>query len=458
LSRRPSLTFRLTALFALTSVVVLAGLGVFIVAAIERHFNEQDDQLLRNELQLVHAIVHEKGVDAIADTFGASLHDHPGFFVDIRTAGDSPAAYSTLGDSSALLLSAAATHAPGTPFMAGEPGAHRAFRAIKAMIPSSGASAPLQVLVAVDTSVHEHFFHDFRNTLMLYTAAAALLTIVLGWWVARQGLSPLRAMAASARAVTSQNFDVRMPVDDMPAEMANLARPLNAMLERLQGDFARLTEFSSDLAHELRTPISNLLIQSQVVLTQDRTAPAYREVLESYAEELQRLARTISDMLFLAQTENGITLPTVEDLDVAAEVQGLFEFYEALAEEKQVRLQCSGAGGIRGDRLMLRRALSNLLSNALRYTPAGGAVIVRIQPSAGHVQISVDNDGQDIPPDVLPHLFDRFFRGDKSRAQLESGSAGLGLAITRAIVQAHGGTVAVTSQGGKTSFILVFPA
>lgn len=457
MKRGHSLTLRLTALFALTSVLVLTGLSIFIVTAIERHFNEQDDQLLRNELQLVQAVVQEKGVKVIADTFGTSLHDHPGFYVDIRTPGTSSAIYSTLGESAAKILPIANAHVLGTLFSVAL-GNHHAFRAIKTKISPPVTPAQLQIVVAVDTSVHAHFFHGFRNTVIAYTSAAALLTIILGWWVARQGMAPLRAMASRAQAVTSKNFDVRMPEDEMPTEMADLAHRLNAMLQRLQNDFNRLTEFSSDLAHELRTPISNLLTQSHVILNQERTAQDYRTVIESYSEELQRLARTISDMLFLAQTENGITLPTMENLEIAAEVRGLFDFYDALAEERQVRMQLIGEGSIQGDRLMLRRAVSNLLSNALRYTPPSGVITVLIQSSEGFTSLKVSNDGEDIPPNTLPYLFDRFFRGDKSRVQLEGGSVGLGLAITRAIVQAHGGTITVSSQGGKTSFNLILPA
>ncbi|WP_019939736.1 heavy metal sensor histidine kinase [Bordetella sp. FB-8] len=454
--RQHSLTFRLTTLFALTSVLVLAGLGLFIASAIEKHFDAQDDQLLHNELQLIRTLVQEKRTQSIPDIVGQALRTHPGFYVDIRET-DGHLIYSTLGHARSSIVFETALHAAGSPFAVSVDGNH-AFRAIQAEIIRPEASKPLRVLIAVDTDIHAHFFHDFLITLMLYTAAAALLTIILGWWVARQGLAPLRAMAIKAQVITAQNFDERMPVDAMPAEMADLAQRLNAMLERLQQDFMRLTEFSTDLAHELRTPISNLLTQSQVVLTQDRSAQAYRDVIASYSEELQRLARMISDMLFLAQTENGITLPNTERLNLETEVKNIFDFYDAMAEEKQVKLLCIGTGVIQGDRLMLRRALNNLLSNALRYTPSGGHITVRIEHDAQEIRLCVDNEGNDISPEVLPHLFDRFFRADKSRAHLESGSAGLGLAITRAIVQAHNGVVSVTSQDGRTTFTLCFSA
>ncbi len=182
-------------------------------------------------------------------------------------------------------------------------------------------------------------------------------------------------MASRASGVTANKLDARMPVAAVPLEMADLAATLNAMLARLQDDFRRLSEFSSDLAHELRTPITNLMTQTHVVLSQPREAAKYREVLVSNAEELQLLGRMVSDMLYLAKMEHGITLPSEEAISVADEVQALFDFYEALAEDKGVSLQLRGQAKIAGDRLMLRRALSNLLSNALRYTPQGNGGI-----------------------------------------------------------------------------------
>lgn len=162
-------------------------------------------------------------------------------------------------------------------------------------------------------------------------------------------------------------------------EMADLATTLNEMLRRLKEEFDRLSEFSSDLAHELRTPINNLMTQTQVTLSQARSSEEYQDILASNAEEYQRLARMVADMLFLAKADHGLILPSTERIAVHDEAQALFDFYEALAEEKQVRLQLIGTAEITGDRLMLRRALSNLLSNAIRYTPPGELVVVDIQ-------------------------------------------------------------------------------
>ena len=239
--------------------------------------------------------------------------------------------------------------------------------------------------------------------------------------------------------------------------MADLAHELNRMLDRLQDDFQRLTDFASDLAHELRTPISNLLTQTQVVLASKRDAATYRDILASNAEEFQRLARMVSDMLFLAKTERGVSLPRKEQFSAQQESYALLEFYEAVAEEKQIHLKLKGDGLVDGDRLMFHRAVSNLLSNALRYTPHAGMVTIDIETAASWTLVTVENTGQDIDPKVLPRLFDRFYRADPSRAHPDSDGSGLGLAITRAIAEAHGGSITATSADGRTRFTLKFP-
>lgn len=315
----------------------------------------------------------------------------------------------------------------------------------------------LQVLIAADTKHHTQFLNGLRSSLTLYVTAAIIVCGLLSWFAARQGLAPLREMKSRAAVVTSQKLSERMPVEAVPVEMADLAQELNRMLDRLQDDFQRLTDFSSDLAHELRTPISNLLTQTQVALATKRDAATYRDILASNAEEFQRLARMVSDMLFLAKTERGVDLPHKERFSARQEVQALLEFYEAVAEEKHIQFKLDGNGNVDGDRLMFRRAMSNLLSNALRYTPDAGDITISISTAEHATSVTVENTGQDIDPKILPRLFDRFYRADPSRAHPDSDGSGLGLAITRAIAQAHGGSVMAKSSHGQTRFTLRFP-
>ncbi|QNB06106.1 heavy metal sensor histidine kinase [Herbaspirillum frisingense] len=453
--RQRSLTVRLTALFALASTVVLVGLGLLIMCTVAKHFTDQDEQLLEKELELIRMVLNERGAGVITSTFGEALHNHPGFFVHISSIDGQPI-YSTFADATQPILAAAKHVASGHSF-AVDAGQHKEFQAIKAHLKDDKSGKQLQVIVAVDTEIHDHFMRNFQTTLILYVAGSVLIVVLLSWWAARRGLTPLRAMSDKVQAVSSHNFGERIPIETLPIEIADLAAKLNAMLERLQQDFHRITNFSTDIAHELRTPITNLLTQTDVVLTQQRTNEAYQDTLSSNAEELQRLARTISDMLFLAQTENGISLPSYEPLKLQEEITELLDFYDALAEEKAVNLHLTGDAIVRGDRLMVRRALSNLISNAMRYTPAAGSITVSIAKSEGDVLVAVENDGPEIPTEHLPHLFDRFYRADKSRTKLDTDSTGLGLSITLAIMQAHQGDVTVCSSHGITRFTLRFP-
>jgi two-component system heavy metal sensor histidine kinase CusS len=313
------------------------------------------------------------------------------------------------------------------------------------------------VAVATDITHHEHFMSSFRTTLWSVVILAAILTGFLGWIAVRRGLAPLQAIKREAASITAHRLDSRLATDSIPTELADLAETLNEMLARLEGSFRRLSDFSSDLAHELRTPVSNLLTQTQVTLSKARTSDEYRDVLASNVEEFERLSRMIADMLFLAKSENDLIIPNRESVDLALEVEGLLEYYGVLADEKHVELGYVGSGVVWGDRLMIRRAISNLLSNAVRHAPHGGRVAVRIDDSDQRVaKLVVENTGDTIPAEHMERLFDRFYRVDTSRQYLGEG-AGLGLAITRSIARAHNGEIQGRSGDGITAFELTLP-
>jgi two-component system heavy metal sensor histidine kinase CusS len=264
-------------------------------------------------------------------------------------------------------------------------------------------------------------------------------------------------MSAVARGISAQSLNARLPEEQIPPELAEMAHSFNAMLARLDDSFQRLSAFSADIAHELRTPLSNLLTHTQVTLTRPRPIEDYREALHSNLEELQWMAQLVNDMLYLAKADHGLLMPKREPLELADETDVLLEFFAPLAEDAGVKLTREGHARIEGDRSMLRRALSNLLDNALRFTPAEGYVSLRIvdQPSA--VRISVENSGEGISAELLPRLFDRFYRADPARQEGSSEHAGLGLAITQSIVRAHGGQIHCESEAGWTRFVIELP-
>jgi two-component system heavy metal sensor histidine kinase CusS len=296
----------------------------------------------------------------------------------------------------------------------------------------------------------------FMKTLWFFVAGAAALTGVLGWAAVRSVLAPLRAMRDQAKDVTALQLSQRLAVDAVPYEMAQLAQSLNEMLERLEIAFRRLSDFSSDIAHELRTPLSNLLTQTQVALSRARSADEYRGILESNAEELEHMARMIADMLLLAKAENEFLVPNRELVNLPEEVQTLFDYYEALADEKHIQLRRFGVGKVSADRLMLRRAIGNLLSNAVRHANPNTSININIDVLDEGVSIAVENIGETIAPEYQERIFDRFFRVDPSRQRSTEGT-GLGLAIAKSVVVAHGGTIKVRSAGGVTAFTVLLP-
>ena len=458
---RLTLTARLTALYTLVSATVLLGLGGLTVLAVQAHFDELDQATLRDK---VHLIQELGSTSASLHEFTARLHDvmhsHPGLLVSVRNADGILFRSESMHADGSEAASAHGAHLPSAEQQATAsaalPPAH--WQTVQDSLPSpEPGGGTLSVLTALDPIHHTHFMGQFQLILWAYVALATLASGLLGWLAARNGLAPLRAMKARAQAVSAHRLDERMPVDAVPVELADLAQSLNDMLLRLQADFERLSAFSSDLAHELRTPISNLLTETQVTLSQKRTADDYRNTLASNSEELQRLARMVSDMLFLAKTEHGLALPHPETITLETEVAALADFYEALAADKCLQLVTEGTAQMEGDRLMVRRALSNLLSNAIRHSPEHGQVCIAIRSTPQGAEVSVGNQGEAIAPDVLPRLFDRFYRADTARRHPASDGAGLGLAITRAIMQAHGGTVSASSEHGINRFTLVFP-
>jgi two-component system heavy metal sensor histidine kinase CusS len=297
----------------------------------------------------------------------------------------------------------------------------------------------------------------YRNQIALAVAVAFLSIAGLGYLALRRGLRPLRAMAAQAARVTPASLDQRLNLADTPHELREVAASFNAMLDRLADGYQRLTQFSADLAHEIRTPIGALMGNCQVALYQRRTPEEYETVLASGLEELERLSRLVENILFLARADNAQSALAYANLDLDAELQRVAEYFEGLAEERGIRLQCRGAGGVRADAILFRRALGNLVANAVRYANADSVVTLSTETGEDAVLIHVDNRGTPIPPDLLHKLFDRFYRADLSRSA-SSDASGLGLAIVRAIMALHGGSArADSSPDGRIRFTLRYP-
>lgn len=459
MSGNPSLTVRLALLFAAVSTTVLLTIGTVIGYLVEEHFEMLDMVELTGTMTLVEHVVTRPDATTDAD-LARRLND--------ALVGHHGLSAAVLAKSGQMLFATADAEFPDAILHAGAGGLlarplhpvvweknGQVFRGIG----SSLTSGPRSYLVALalDLAHHQEFMAAFRRMLWAALALGVVLSSLLGWLAARRGLAPVKAIADIARGISAQRLDARLPMERVPIEIQDLVLSFNAMLARLEESFQRLSEFSSDIAHELRTPVSNLMTQTQVAVSKARSADEYREILYSNLEEYDRLARMIGDMLFIAKNDNRLLSVQKDAVELAPQIDQLMDFYQALADEQGVRMVRSGDARIVGDALMIRRALSNLLSNAIRHTDRGGVISIIIAPQpSGATEIRVENSGDAIPAEHLPRLFDRFYRVDPARRRSSDG-AGLGLAIVKAIVEVHGGSISVSSDSGKTSFVMRFP-
>ncbi|MBI2770369.1 MAG: heavy metal sensor histidine kinase [Burkholderiales bacterium] len=286
-----------------------------------------------------------------------------------------------------------------------------------------------------------------------------LMAIAIGaWLIARTSLAPLRHFNRLAALIGAETLGQRVSTAGLPMELVDLADEFNGMLERIDTGYRRLQEFSGDLAHEMRTPVATLLGRTQVALSHTRTVADLQQVLEGNVEELDRLSRLISDMLFIARAEGHENPMQLEDVDLGHEASKIADYLSLVAEERGVSVDVAGSAQVRADRILVQRAITNLVNNAIRHALAGSVVRVSVKVEAEHTRLVVANVGESIPPAHLERIFDRFYRVDSGRARTDGGT-GLGLAIVRSIMSAHGGHVTAQSEpGGETIFTLTFPS
>jgi two-component system heavy metal sensor histidine kinase CusS len=295
----------------------------------------------------------------------------------------------------------------------------------------------------------------YRLSFWAILAAISVLFPVVGYRIARHGIRPVEEIAATARRITSTNLRERIGAGGYPLELASLAATFNEMLERLEESFERISRFSADIAHDLRTPVNNIRGEAEVALARARTVEEYRELNESTLEEAVRLSDLIGDLLFLARAEKPLTGLRRERVDVGELLTTVRDYYEAIATDGGISLVAyESAEPVTAnlDRSLILRAVSNLVSNAIAHTPMGGSVSLTVIAIDEEIRIEVSDTGIGIPAEALPKVFDRFFRVDPSRSKA-SGGTGLGLAIVRSIMTLHGGSAEIASQLGRGTIV-----
>lgn len=459
-----SITARLVFLYSACAFAILLASSLFLYETLTINLDHEKERFLADEITTLRQIqeVHPEIAGSLTEEIESEADPRHflRFYVRILERGQRLLETPRMGE----LLPPAIFPAP----VSDDPAPAQSMRytsadgehyLIMAALAHAGASAaPREVQIGILTSSREVIASSYRKDMAWIMILGTLLSTVAGGLIARRGMRPLRAIATRARGITASQLHERVGAAEWPAELAHLARAFDDMLERLEQSFLRLSQLSADLAHELRTPINNLMGEAEVALSRERGSVAYQRVIESSLEEFGRLSRLIDSMLFLARAEGTDSPLQLIGLEARDELDRVREFYDALAEQSGVKIRCSGAATLRADPILFRRALSNLLSNALNHTGPGGTVELRALAGGDWVDVQVADTGRGVEAQHLPRLFDRFYRADQARAGHHRGT-GLGLALVRSIVDLHQGSATIESQLGLgTTVTLRFPS
>ena len=448
-----SITFRVVLFVAITAIFSLSVIGTLIYSSIDHHFIQQDIgelKVINHSIETTLSQQHNTNLP-LANALSKAVAGHHGVYFQVNSqAGEliysnSPRGFSQLNIPLPTTIG----------FNSENITKHSIGKSIYRVLVTNYRSqqANYKITAAIDMSFHMQFLSHFKQSIWIIMLCSGLMVLLAAWFAVYQGLNPLRGLSRKMQDIQSDNFEIRLDEAQIPTELINMVRSFNLMLDRLQNEFLRLSNFSTDIAHELRTPLTNIITQSQVGLSRPRTLEEYQELLFSNLEELDRLTKMVSDMLWLAKTQNGLIKPEQQILNSDTEIAALFEYFDALAEEENITFIKIGKNlTFYCDKLHFRQLISNLLSNAMRYTTKGLAITVSMTTTSnGQACISVINPGEKIPAEHIPYLFDRFYRPDKSRTRHSDG-AGLGLAIVKALVETNAGKIDVTSNDEATCF------
>ncbi|MCA9264632.1 MAG: heavy metal sensor histidine kinase [Planctomycetales bacterium] len=450
-----SLAARLTVWYCASAFGLVVIATAILYWALVTNLDRQDDQFLIDEVHILRNLLAERPeyVDAIRQEveWESAARRYARVYVrlldaDGRTIAETPGMKEHLAvdsfpaavDETELAAGVDTVSSNGVPY-----------RLLTARAARDSIQGPVIIQIAVDRVQHRALITKYRTTLLLVLIVTLAASSLVAFLIARRGIQPITEVTATARRIRSTTLHERITTADFPSELSALADTFNEMLDRLQESFERLSRFSADIAHELRTPVNNMRGEAEVALSKARSLEEYRDALGSCLEESVRLGRIIDGLLLMARAETPEAELQRETIDVASELAALEEFYEAAATETGVRLKVVAKPGvqIRVNRPLVQRAIGNLVENALAHTPAGGQVRVSVAEENGAVSIVVSDTGTGIPAQDIPHLFDRFYRVEHDRSS-SSGGSGLGLAIVRSIAELHGGRVHLQSATG----------
>jgi heavy metal sensor kinase len=442
-----SIRWRLTLWNTLALAVVLLGFAALVYGLLRSALYEQIDHKLEAAWQQLEKDNRlSSSPDSRLRYWADELYEHNGIFTVIYTrAGNVRLRSVELSDAS-VPPSSAAVDEPALTDIA---------------VPVIGRQRVLDVRLTIAGEVHtvrlmtslaevDHELAELVAALLMAVPIAVAFSGAIGYLLARKALGPVEQLRRQTRQITAERLSERIPVLNPGDELGRLTETINDMIGRLELSFTEVRRFTADASHELRTPLAALRAEVEVALRQPAVSAEEQRLLGSILEECQRLTRLTDQLLTLCREDAGLSQRDDQDLDLAEVVRDATETMRPLAEEAGLRLQIEASGpiNIRGDVTRLRQVVYNLVQNAIKYTPAGGELIVRAHEQHGAAILIVRDTGVGIPAEHLPRVFDRFYRVDKARSR-ELGGTGLGLSIARSIVAAHGGTIKLESTPGQ---------
>lgn len=335
------------------------------------------------------------------------------------------------------------------------------FRAItlKTRTSASNGSLPVTIHVALDTTLDAGVVNQYAELSLFVLFGGLLASVFAGFWIVQAQLAPLRRLSSQVTNFEQSTLASRVDVYGLPTELAEFATQFNAMIERLERSYEQLKRYADDVAHELRTPLNRIQLEAEVALRNARTSEEYRDALSSALEDCEHLSGMVKSLLFIARAESGRAELNVRAFNVAEKLEAVRSFFEDSADEAGIslKLSCPQDLTLNADPALLQRAVSNLVANAIEHTPKGGEISLAATKNADEVVIEVADTGEGIAPEHQPYVFDRFFRGDAAR-RTEKDRVGLGLAITKSIVDLHRGRISLDSEPGRGArFLLHFP-
>ncbi|MDQ1763305.1 heavy metal sensor histidine kinase [Achromobacter aegrifaciens] len=444
-----SMEIRLTLLLGIIALVVSSIAGYTLFWALKREVQRQEITEVAGKLELINHLIGMQ-------TTLAQMQDLRGALDNIMVGHGNLKTWITLADGSVFYGEAPPVDV--RPLSGREIRLHSQdgwnMRGLR--VPLEGTLLPgAELTVAVNLRPGTQFLYAFATALVLICATWVGATLVLSAWAVRRSLSPIRRLSQQAARIQPDNLAVRLPEQGIDRELREFTHTFNGMLGRVQTAYQQMEGFNADVAHELRTPLATLISGAEVILSSPRSEQELREVLESNLEELEGLKALVNDMLFLARADGGEPAGDLQAVDVRREVARVAEYYEAALDEAGVSMTAHGAAILMANPRLLRRAIANLLSNAIRATPRGRGIDLYCITRQEEIEIRVRNPGAPIAAEALPRIFDRFYRGDDARSRRADGH-GLGLAIVRAIARMHGGNAFARcgGQGTEVGFTL----